>query len=95
MPAGYSAWLRRLEDGWKIVCASGSQTMGFTPFSVTSVPALSPTDRLSPPVTLAKETVLQDFAGRTGLPPPKVLFDSGVVRGGGVRVPVWVWADFA
>ena len=58
-------------------------------------PVLSPKDHLSPPVNLAKETVLKDFAGRTGLTPPKVFLDSGLVSGGGVRVPIWVWADFA
>ncbi len=95
IPDGYAAWLRRRENGWEIVCASRSQNTGFTPFSVTSTPVLSPKDHLSPPVNLAKETVLKDFAGRTGLTPPKVFLDSGLVSGGGVRVPIWVWADFA
>ena len=95
IPDGYAVWLRRREDGWEIVCASRSQNKGFVPFSMTSVPVLSPKHHLSPPVNLAKETVLKDFAGRTGMTPPKVFLDSGSVSGGGVRVPVWVWADFA
>ncbi len=95
MPDGYAAWLRRFEDRWEIVCASGSPSKGFAPVAATSAPVLSAKDRLSPPVNLAKDAVLRDFAGKTGLTPPKVFFESSIVSGGGVRIPLWIWADFA
>jgi hypothetical protein len=95
MPDAYAAWPRRREDRWDIVCASRRGNMAFAPFSTARAPIISSKDGLLAPIGLARETIRKDFARSVGLPFPDTAFDGGSVRGDGVRVPIWIWADFA
>jgi hypothetical protein len=92
IPDRYAAWLSRREQEWTIVCASRCKDMGFTPFSTAKAPASK--HDFNPLIGLAREMIVENFASTSGLAPPQIAFDGGLVHGVGFRVPVCIWTDF-